>query len=205
MVDPALLFTFGLTSLLLIVVPGPNIAFIVANSLSQGTRAGLLTVVGTASAGAVLLMLAGAGLTVMLTTVAGWVEWIRWLGVSYLVYLGVTQWRAEAVNLLQRPASPRSAAWLCSRGALMSLTNPKTLVFYAAFLPQFIDPARKVGPQLAELGAVWFVIGAVNDTTWALLAGRLRPFLATRGRLRNRVSGSFMIGAGVGLALSRRT
>ena len=87
----------------------------------------------------------------------------------------------------------------------MSLTNPKALVFYAAFLPQFIDPARRAGPQLAELAAVWFVIGAVNDVTWALLAGRLRPFLATRGRLRNRVSGSFMIGAGVGLALSRRT
>lgn len=205
MVDPSLFATFVLTSSLLIAIPGPNIAFIVANSLGQGTRAGLLTVVGTASAGALLLIVAGAGLTAMLTTVAGWVEWIRWLGVSYLVYLGVTQWHAKPVDLLQQPAAPRSAAWLCSRGALMSLTNPKTLVFYAAFLPQFIDPAQSVGPQLAELGAAWFVIGAVNDTTWALLAGRLRPFLATRGRLRNRVSGSLMVGAGVGLALSRRT
>ena len=205
MVEPSLLLTFTLTSLLLIVIPGPNIAFIVANSLGQGTRAGLLTVVGTASAGALTLMLAGAGLAAMLTAVAGWVEWIRWLGVGYLVYLGVTQWRAKPVDLVRQPEAPRSAAWLCSRGALMSLTNPKALVFYAAFLPQFIDPARRVGPQLAELAAVWFVIGAVNDVTWALLAGRLRPFLATRGRLRNRVSGSFMIGAGVGLALSRRT
>ena len=87
----------------------------------------------------------------------------------------------------------------------MSLTNPKTLVFYAAFLPQFVDPARPVGPQLAELAAVWFVIGAANDTAWALLAGRLRPFLVTRGRLRNRVSGGLMVGAGVGLALVRRS
>ena len=187
------------------ILPGPNVALIVANSVGQGTRAGLLTVVGTSSAGALLLVLAGAGLTAMLTTVAGWVEWIRWLGVIYLVYLGVTQWRAEPTDLRRRPRTPRSAAWLCGRGALMSLTNPKTLVFYAAFLPQFIDPARRVGPQLAELGMAWFILGAANDMAWALLAGRLRPFLATRGRLRNRVSGGLMIGAGVGLALSRRT
>lgn len=205
MIDPSLLLPFVLTSLLLMVIPGPNVALIVANSLGQGTRAGLLTVAGTASAGALLLVLAGAGLTAMLTTAAEWVEWIRWLGVAYLVYLGVTQWRAEAVDLLQRPAPSRSAIWLCSRGALMSLTNPKSLVFYAAFLPQFIDPARRAGPQLAELAAIWLVLGAANDTTWALLAGRLRPFLATRGQLRNRLSGGFMVGAGVGLALSRRT
>ena len=205
MLDPSFLLTFVLTSLLLIVIPGPNIAFIVANSLSQGTRAGLLTVAGTASAGALLLVVAGAGLAAALTVVSGWVEWFRWLGVLYLVYLGVAQWRAEPVDLRLRPAARRSAAWLCSRGALMSLTNPKTLVFYAAFLPQFVDPARPVGPQLAELAAVWFVIGAANDTAWALLAGRLRPLLVTRGRLRNRVSGGLMVSAGVGLALVRRS
>lgn len=205
MVDPSLLLPFVLTSLLLMVIPGPNVTLIVANSLGQGTRAGLLTVAGTASAGALMLLLAGAGLTAMLATLAGWVEWIRWLGVTYLVYLGVTQWRAEAVDLQQGPATSRSAAWLCSRGALMSLTNPKVFVFYAAFLPQFIDPTRRIGPQLAELAVIWLALGAVNDTTWALLAGRLRPFLATRGRLHNRVSGGLMIGAGIGLALSRRT
>lgn len=205
MVEPSLLLTFALTSLLLTVIPGPNIAFIVANSLGQGTRAGLLTVAGTSSAGALLLVVAGAGLTAVLTAVAGWADWIRWLGVAYLIYLGVSQWRAAPVDLLRHPPAPRSAAWLCSRGALMSLTNPKALVFYAAFLPQFIDPVRSVGPQLAELAVVWFVIGAANDTAWALLAGRLRPVLATRGRLRNRVSGGLMVGAGVGLAFVRRT
>ena len=202
MVDPPLLLTFALTSAVLIAIPGPNIAFIVANSLGQGTRAGLLTVAGTSSAGALLLLLAGAGLTAALTSLANWVEWVRWLGVAYL---GVAQWRAEPVSLRRQPEAPRSATWLCGRGALMSLTNPKTLVFYAAFLPQFIDPARRVGPQLAELAAVWFAIGVANDTAWALLAGRLRPFLAARGRFRNRVSGGLMIGAGLGLALSRRT
>jgi len=204
-VEPSLLLPFVLTSLLLMVIPGPNVALIVANSLGQGTRAGLLTVAGTASAGALLVVLAGAGLTALLATAAEWVEWIRWLGVAYLVCLGVTLWRAEAVDLVQRPAPVRSAAWLCSRGALMSLTNPKSLVFYAAFLPQFVDPTRRIGPQLAELAAIWLVLGAANDTTWALLAGRLRPLLATRGRLRNRLSGGLMVGAGVGLALSRRT
>lgn len=108
-INPSLLLPFVLTSLLLMVIPGPNVASIVANSLGQGTRAGLLTVAGTASAGALLLVLAGAGLTAMLTTAAEWVEWIRWLGVAYLVYLGVTQWRAEVVDLLQRPAPSRSA------------------------------------------------------------------------------------------------
>ena len=91
MVEPSLLLTFALTSLLLTVIPGPNIAFIVANSLGQGTRAGLLTVAGTSSAGALLLVVAGAGLTAVLTAVAGWADWIRWLGVAYLIYLGVSQ------------------------------------------------------------------------------------------------------------------
>lgn len=204
LVDPWLLLTFVLTTLLLMVIPGPNVALIVANSVGQGTRAGLLTVAGTSSAGALLLALAGAGLTAALTTFAGWAEWVRWFGAAYLVYLGVAQWRAEPVDLLRQPAAPRSAVWLLGQGALMSLTNPKTLVFFAAFLPQFVDTTRPVGPQFAVLTAVWLVLGVANDTAWVLLAGRLRPFLAVRGRLRNRLSGSLMVGAGIGLALSRR-
>jgi threonine/homoserine/homoserine lactone efflux protein len=92
------------------------------------------------------------------------------------------------------------------QGVLVSATNPKTLFFYAAFFPQFLDPASAPGPQLALLGATFLVVATVLDGVYAILAGRLRPWLRTRrrARLRNRLTGSCLIAAALGLALARR-
>ena len=87
----------------------------------------------------------------------------------------------------------------------MSLTNPKTLLFYGAFFPQFLTPGRKLGPQVALLCVSFLVIAAVLDSGWALAAGRAWRLLAMRGRLRNRLSGGALIGAGIGLALAHRS
>jgi len=199
-----LYLAFVLATCILMLIPGPNVALIVANSVAYGTRYGLVTMAGTSSAMIVQLAFTVFGMTTLLGTLGVWFEWIRWIGVAYLVYLGVRQWLAKPTDLTQIKPQPRSARAIFARGFLVSLTNPKTLLFYGAFFPQFITANERPDGQVRLLAATFLLIAIVIDGAWATLAGRLRGVLATRGRLRNRLSGSLLIGAGVGLALARK-
>jgi threonine/homoserine/homoserine lactone efflux protein len=203
MIDPSLFAAFVAAVVVLMLIPGPNVALTVANSVTWGTRYGLLTVAGAVCAMIPQLALTALGMTAALREAGAWFEWIRWLGVAYLFFIGIRQWRAAAEDLTRIRAQPRSARAIWLRGFLVSLTNPKTLLFYGAFFPQFIDPARPLGPQLALLCVTCPVLAVAVDGTWAVLAGRARHVLAAHGRLRNRISGGMMMGAGVGLALAR--
>jgi len=195
---------FVLASALLIAIPGPNVALIVGTSIAHGRRAGLITVAGTSAAMVPLLGLTVLGLQTLLEATAGIFEWLRWIGVAYLVWLGVRTWRRvpDLLSLESRPPSTRLVFW---QAVLVSLTNPKTLLFYAAFFPQFLNPAADPVPQLVLLSATFLVLAVVLDSTWALLADRARPLLTGRARLRNRITGGFLIGAGIGLALARKS
>jgi homoserine/homoserine lactone efflux protein len=204
MIDPGLYAGFVLATAILILIPGPNAALIVANSVGRGTRYGLLTVAGTSSAVVVQLVLTALGLTAVLSVLAVWFEWIRWVGVAYLLFLGLRQWFARPVDLGRIAPQRRSIRTIALRGFLVGLTNPKTLLFYGAFFPQFLDPHRPIGPQVGLLCATFLVIAVVLDSGWAVVAGRARYLLAARPRLRNRLSGGCLIGAGVGLALAHR-
>jgi homoserine/homoserine lactone efflux protein len=195
---------FVAASTILILIPGPNVSLIVANSIAYGTRFGLLTVAGTSSAIVVQLALVALGLTATLDILAGWFEWVRWIGVAYLLYLGIRQWTAPPIDLTRTRPQPRSFRAIAIRGFLISLTNPKTLLFYGAFFPQFLSPDIPIMPQVALLSLTFLAIAAALDTGWALLAGRVRGALAIRGRLRNRLSGGFLMCAGIGLALAHR-
>src|SRR5277367_5539521 len=197
MIDLDLYLTFVLATSVLILIPGPNVALIVANSVAWGTRYGLVTVAGTAAAMVVQLGLTVLGMTAALGILAAWFDYLRWLGVAYLLWLGIRQWRAPPVDLTRIPAQRRSARAIALRGFLVSLTNPKTLLFYSAFFPQFISVDRKLAPQIGLLCVTFLVIAAVLD-------GRARGLLATRARLRNKLTGGMLIGAGVGLALARK-
>ena len=199
-----LYFGFVLASTILILIPGPNVSLIMANAIAHGTRYGLLTVIGTSSAIIVQLALTVLGLSATLGMLAAWFEWVRWIGVVYLLWLGVRQWRAPPVDLTRTRPQPRSVRVIALRGFLISLTNPKTLLFYGAFFPQFLSHDAPIAPQVALLSLTFFAIAAGLDSGWALLAGRVRGVLAIRGRLRNRLSGGFLIGAGIGLALAHR-
>ena len=204
MIDPGLYVAFVLATALLMVIPGPNVALIVANSMAYGTRFGLLTVAGTSAAMVVQLGLTWLGMTTLLGTLAGVFEWLRWAGVAYLLWLGVRQWRAAPVDLTLVRAQPRSVAAMMWRGVVVSLTNPKTLLFYGAFFPQFVRPERgDAGTQVLVLAATFLVVAVLLDSAWAVLAGRARGVLAARGRLRNRISGGLLVGAGLGLAMVR--
>jgi homoserine/homoserine lactone efflux protein len=134
---------FVITSSVLILIPGPNVSLIVANSIAYGTRYGLLTVAGPSSAIALQLALTALGLTATLGVLAGWFEWIRWIGVGYLLYLGVRQWTAAPVDLTRMKPQPRSFQAIALRGFAISFTNPKTLLFYGAFFPQFFAPLMR--------------------------------------------------------------
>jgi threonine/homoserine/homoserine lactone efflux protein len=203
MIDPGLFFAFAAAVAILMLTPGPNVALIVGNSIAWGPRYGLLTVAGTSSAMIAQLGLTALGMTELLGTLGVWFEWIRWAGVAYLVYLGVAQWRVPAAALAGTSPEAKSARKIYGRALFVSLTNPKTLLFFGAFFPQFVDPAKAIGPQVALLSATFLALVCMVDTGWALAAGRARTLLSSRRRLRNRISGALLIGAGIGLAFVR--
>ncbi|HXQ40653.1 MAG TPA: LysE family translocator [Candidatus Udaeobacter sp.] len=204
MIHIQLYLAFVLATTILMLIPGPNVALIVANSVAYGTRYGLLTVLGTSSAMVLQLALTAIGMTALLSWLSQMFEWLRWLGVAYLLFLGIRQWLATPVDLTRTKPQMKSLKAIYGRGFLISLTNPKTLLFYGAFFPQFIAADLPPGPQIALLAGSFMAVAILVDSGWAVLSGRARGLLGSRGRLRNRLTGGLLIGAGLGLALARR-
>jgi len=203
MIDPSLYFAFIAAVTVLMLIPGPNVALIVANSVAHGARYGLLTVAGTSSAMVVQLALVALGMTPLLAALGSWFELLRWIGVAYLVFLGIKEWRAPEVDLTKTRPERKSPRSMFTRALLVSMTNPKTLLFYGAFFPQFVSAGHPLLPQVALLSVTFVVIAVLVDGSWALAAARARHLLATRGRLRNRIAGGMLIGAGAVLAAAR--
>ncbi len=205
--DWSLYLAFVAATTVLILIPGPNVALIVSNSIAFGTRRGCVTVAGTSSAMVIQLAVTALGMTSFLLAASAWFEWLRWIGVAYLIYLGVQQWRTVLDGARRRGGKTRSLAGFYWQGFAVSATNPKTLLFYAAFFPQFVDPAAAPATQLTLLSVTFLVIATVLDGGYALAAGRVRGWFegARRERIRNRITGSLLVGAGVGLAFARRS
>jgi threonine/homoserine/homoserine lactone efflux protein len=203
-VNPELFAGFVVAVVVLILMPGPIVTLVVANSLAHGQRIGFATVAGASSGNAVLVAAGALGLTTLLALAAELFEVLRWAGVAYLVFLGVQQWRAPAVEpgADERAVSGKA---LFAQGFLVTIANPKSLIFLAAFFPQFVDPAAPWLPQMVLLGVTFLVIGFVLTAAWGFAADRTRVWFGGRRlRLRNRIAGSLMIGAGVALAMVRR-
>lgn len=190
-------------TVVLILIPGPNVALIVANSLKHGFRLGFVTAAGTTAGIAVQLFLVVAGMAALIELAATALIWIKWAGVAYLVYLGIRTWNESAADLAQiGPQSVRRTFW---RGFGLAVINPKTLLFNAAFLPQFVGDASRASAELFVLSVVFLSVIVVGDTLWALFAASARGWFRRFGSLRNKLTGGFLLGAGLGLALSRRT
>jgi len=199
---PHLYLAFVAACVLLMLFPGPNVTLIVANSMNYGVRYGLLTVGGTATAMAVQLAFTALGMTALLGAAGAWFGVLRWVGAAYLVYLGISQWRAPSTNLANaRPDPNRRRIFL--RAFLVSFTNPKTLFFYGAFFPQFITPGHNVATQVAILCATFLAIELIIDSGWASLAHQARHFIGRHAKWRNRITGGALITAGVALAAVR--
>jgi threonine/homoserine/homoserine lactone efflux protein len=203
MIDPSLYVAFIAAVTVLMVIPGPNVALIVANSVAHGSRYGLLTVAGTSTAMLLQLALVAVGMTPLLGALGSWFELLRWVGVAYLVYLGLKEWRSPPVDLTKTRPERKSARSMFTRALLVSMTNPKTLLFYGAFFPQFVSGSHAFLPQVLLLSATFVAVAVLVDGSWALAAARARHLLASRGRLRNRIAGGMLMGAGAVLAMAR--
>lgn len=202
MIEPSLLLAFAAAVTLLMLVPGPNVALIVANSVTYGPRHGLMTVAGTVAAQALSLALVTAGLATLLEFLGTWFGWLRWIGAAYLVWLGIQQWRAPVRDLTLIAPQEGAHGPLFVQAFLISLVNPKTLIFYGAFFPQFIVLDGHVALQATILSLLFLAIALLVDSGWALAAARARGLLASR-LTGNRLAGGILVGAGAALALLR--
>lgn len=201
-----LFLAYCLAVAVLLLIPGPVVTLIVANSLSHGSRAGLVTVAGASVGNAVLLAITAIGLVAFIALLSEIFEIVRWAGSVYLIWLGVNAWRAHGPQRTAfLPAAKRSWPSVFLQGFLIAITNPKAIVFYIAFLPQFVDSQLPVRPQLLVLIGTMIVMGLLSDGAYALLAGRARSWLTAPGRLQlhRRISGTLLIGVGCALVLAR--
>jgi threonine/homoserine/homoserine lactone efflux protein len=195
---------FVVACIALALLPGPIVSLLIANGLRYGTRAALINVAGAQAGLAIVIGIVAVGLTSLMATMGYWFDWVRFAGAAYLVWLGIKLIRnpVEGVSVDEKPAPPRGGFFL--QGFLVLLSNPKVLVFFGAFIPQFMDMSQPHFPQVALLGITFMVTAVMTDAVYALLAGRARKFFsARRTRMVSRISGGFMIGGGIWLALTR--
>jgi homoserine/homoserine lactone efflux protein len=193
---------FLLITLVLVITPGPIVTLVISTGATRGTRAALVTVAGTTSGNAVLLAAIAFGLNWVLSHAVFLFELLRWAGAAYLIWLGIQAWR-NAGSLAAAPAGNHVHFW---RGFLVALANPKTIAFFTAFLPQFVDPALPAAKQLAVMCMVSLVMAAFSDSVWAVASGFGRSWFLkpARAKFLGRVSGIALIGGGVWLSLARR-
>jgi threonine/homoserine/homoserine lactone efflux protein len=198
-----LYLAFVAASVALALLPGPVVTLVIANGLRHGTRAALTNIAGVQTGVGIIIAIVAVGLTSLMATMGYWFDWVRFAGAAYLVWLGIRLIREPVAGVeADAPPPPRGGFFL--QGFLVALSNPKLLVFFGAFIPQFMDLRQDHLSQVALLGVTFMVIAALTDATYALLAGRVRRFFsARRTRTLSRVSGGFMIGGGIWLALTR--
>jgi threonine/homoserine/homoserine lactone efflux protein len=194
---------YVLACVVLVIVPGPTVTLIVANSLRHGTRAGMLNIAGTQLGLAVMIALVVFGLASLLATVEWWFDWVRLAGAAYLVWLGIKLlWRPGALGEAPAGVAPRGGFFL--QGFLVLMSNPKALLLFGAFIPQFVDPKGDYVGQVVLLGVTAMAIAFIFDSGYAVLTGRASALLSRRRvRLVSRLSGLCLISGGAWLALSR--
>jgi len=205
------LAAFAVAAFLIIVIPGPSVLFVVSRALAYGRRAALATVAGNSAGSFVLAVAVAIGVGTVVQTSAIAYTTIKLIGAAYLVYLGVRAIRDRRAlrEALSRQASPVSDRRTWSEGFVVGVTNPKTAVFFAAVLPQFIDrSAGHASVQMIVLGAVFAVIALASDAVYGATAGAIRGWFARSTRRLDLVGGAAgvtMVGLGLGLAVSGRT
>jgi homoserine/homoserine lactone efflux protein len=193
---------FLVITMILVVTPGPIVTLLISTGATRGVRPALVTVAGTTSGNAVLLALIAFGLSWVLKHAAYVFEALRWAGAAYLIWLGIQAWRNARSP--QPPASGNQVHFW--RGFLVAMTNPKTLAFFTAFLPQFVDPTLPATYQLTVMCIVTVLLAGFSDACWAIAAGLGRAWFVKpeRARFLGRMSGVALICGGLWLSLARR-
>lgn len=207
MADWPTLVAYTLACALIVIVPGPSVTVIIANSLRTGTHAGMANVAGTQAGLLVMIGVLALGLETVVTVMGEMFVWLKLAGAAYLIWLGIKLWRAdgsladpEAGDV--RARSVRGYFW---QGFFVIWSNPKALFFFGAFIPQFIVPGGNAALQTVALGLIFMAVATVLDSGYALAAGKTGSLLSRNNvRILEKVSGTFLIGGGVWLALSKR-
>jgi threonine/homoserine/homoserine lactone efflux protein len=205
--DSSHLALFISTALVLLLIPGPAVLYIVAQSVEHGRRAGLAAVGGVHVGSAVHVAAATVGLSALLVSSAVAFSTVKLVGAAYLVFLGIQRLRGRGNGDGAPAGGERNLGRIFRQGIVVNVLNPKTALFFFAFLPQFVDPTRSAAPQIAILGLLWILIGLCSDSLYAVLSGtvgaavRRRPGFARAQRV---VTGFVLIGLGVLAALTGR-
>jgi threonine/homoserine/homoserine lactone efflux protein len=198
---------FSAAALALIVVPGPAVTYVVTQSVDKGRRAGLVSVLGIGCGGLVHVAAATVGLSALIASSASAFTVVKLAGAAYLIAIGL--WRLFGRGEAKAEKEPAEAHRLFVQGAVVNALNPKTALFFLAFLPQFVDPDRgSVALQAAALGIVFVAIAVLSDSAYAVvaaaLAGRIRGSRRA-GQIKRWFSGSIFVALGVTAATARRT
>lgn len=197
---------FVLAAAGMLLIPGPSVLYIVTRSASQGRRAGLASVLGIELAGLTHTVAAALGLSALLLTSALAFSVVKYLGAAYLIYLGIRTLLAKDAHQQTLVEAPRSYARLFFHGYLVDLLNPKTALFFYAFLPQFVDPARGAAIwQMLLFGLLFALVGFCTDGLYALLGSTAGQWLIKNARfqsIQRYVTGSIYIVLGISAAVT---
>jgi threonine/homoserine/homoserine lactone efflux protein len=200
------LAAFATACFVLAVVPGPVVSAIVAQSLARGTSAGLAVLFGTQIANLTMIIVVALGMQTIVAFMGWAFDWVKLIGAAYLIWIGISMLRSTGEKLGAGKVRERSRRQLAVQGFFVLWSNPKALVFFGAFLPQFVDPARSTFWQTVVLGLLFTVIAGLSDAGYAILAGTARnAFTKARVRTLSRVAGAVLIGGGIWLALAKRS
>lgn len=195
---------FIIASLALLVAPGPAVLYIVARSLDQGRAAGLVSVVGVALGSLAHVVAAALGLSALLLSSVTAFRMVKYVGAAYLVYLGVRRLLGEGESD-EREAKQVALRKVFTQGIMVNVLNPKTALFFFAFLPQFVsEGSTSVAAQILLLGSIFIVMGLISDGIYAVVAGSLSSMIRRRpwvARLQRYIGGSTLLGLGVLAAL----
>jgi homoserine/homoserine lactone efflux protein len=182
--------------------PGPNGLLALTHGALHGRRKASYTILGGAVGFVIVIALSMFGIGALLQASLRWLTVLQWLGGAYLVWLGIQVWRSPPIGLeLPAGTPPRSGASMFRQGALSALTNPKALLFFAAFLPQFIDPSRSLWLQFVIMAGTFALVEIATELLIAAFAQRLSPWLQRVGRRFNQACGGIFIAIGVALPL----
>ncbi len=197
--------TYVLACMVIIIVPGPTVTIIIANSVRHGTRAGLANIAGTQLGVGLALLLLIVGLSSIMEVISEWFYILKLIGAGYLIWLGIKLWHSDGdISSPQTSSHAKGSFFL--QGFLVAITNPKILLFFGAFIPQFVDVSINPVFQLTILGATFMLVASIIDGGYAFLAGNAGKWLSTkRVRFVERFSGTLLIGGGIWLALARRS
>lgn len=206
MLDWGLYVSFILVSAAVIVLPGPNVLVIVATSLGQGRKRGLQVAAGTLVAMSIQLLVAAKGTALLAESLSEVFLALKWVGAGYLIYLGYGRLKAALVPQQFAALETGTLTGSFGRGFWVGITNPKTILFFGAFLPQFTSQAWAVGPQIAILSITFLGLALFFDGLYALAAGKAREVAAspTVRRWFDGCAGLLFLGSGIGLAVARR-